>query len=115
MVQEDEKEKATTIAKYFAVIIDGDEYHKVGEEHGIAAYALEEVKEHGIKIEVSKDRWRTYYHYYPVRIIKKEYSLNLIGTDTIEGGNRDKYRKWGETIGLDYTDNESYDWKDHWC
>ena len=39
----------------------------------------------------------------------------LIETETVEGGNRDMYRKWGETIGCDYHDNESRDWKDHWC
>lgn len=107
-------EENETITRYFATIKVGDEYHKEGEVHRIAEYELEGVKERGIRLEINSDRWRTVYHYYPVNIIKKVYRLDLIETATVEGGNRDMYRKWGETIGHDYQDNESYDWKDHW-
>ncbi len=107
-------EENETITRYFVTIKVGDEYHKEGETYRIAEYELEDVKEHGIRLEVSKDRWKTFYHYYPVHISKKVYRLDLISSETVEGGDREKYRSWGETIGYDSVDNETYDWKDHW-
>lgn len=109
-----EMEENDIIVRYFGIITVGDEHHKEGEIHRIYGN-LDDVKEHGIRLEINADRWRTFYHYYPVNIIKKVYRLDLIETETVEGGNRDMYRKWGETIGHDWQDNETYDWKDHWC
>lgn len=107
-------EEYETITKYYAVVKEGDEHHKAGEVCPIAEYQLDDVKKRGIRLKVSEDRWRTCYHYYPVYITKKVYRLDLIEVETLEGGNRDEYRKWGETIGRDYHDNETSDWKDRW-
>ena len=82
-------EENETVARYFVTIKVGDDYHKEGETYRIAEYELEDVKEHGIRLEVSKDRWKTHYHYYPVHISKKVYRLDLISSETVEGGDRE--------------------------
>ena len=75
---------------------------------------LDDVKEHGLRLKVRENKWDTIYHFYPVYIKKKVYRLDLIEIESMPGGDRDKYRKWGETIGYDKVDKEEYDWKEHW-
>ena len=108
-------EEKQTLTKYYAVITDGDKYHKAGEEYLVPPGDLDRVKERGLKLEVWDDRFKTVYHLYPVAITKRVYRLDLIETDTVPGGDRNEYRKWGDTIGYDDIEKESYDWRDHWC
>ena len=69
---------------------------------------LDDVKEHGLRLKVRENKWDTIYHFYPVYIKKKVYRLDLIEIESMPGGDRDKYRKWGETIGYDKVDKKEY-------
>ena len=106
-------EENETITRYYAVITTGDEYHPEGERHLVSPPDIDRVKEQGLCLEILDDRYKTVYHMYPVAITKNIYRLDLIETETVQGGDRSSH--WGQTIGHFRCEKDERDWRDHWC
>ena len=105
-----------TMTVYVATILDGDKYHKAGEEFDVCKWQLDDVKENGLRLPIEDNEFRKdyhFYHWYPVSICKKTYRLDLIEMESIPGGDR-KNNPYEPIIKVDYVDVTDRDWKERW-
>lgn len=92
--------------KYVAEITNGDTYHKSGELYFIRESEIDEVLKNGYRFYESKCGPDGAQIYYPCKIYKREYTITnetTIGTSS------------NTQVKTDYCEDNSYDWKDHWC
>ena len=100
-------ENSDKMTRYYATILVGDEYHKVGEQHTLSPYDLEYTKANGLKLKVEDGDFNIeYYRIYPCSVQVLTYKMTLIeSTSFVCGGGEIKKEK------VDFGD---HDWKDRW-
>lgn len=89
------------IEMYIATIKVGDKYHPEGEEIRVSDFSLDEVLKNGLRLRCEDPEFRddiSVWHWYPVYITKKTYRLDLIGSETMVGGDRSNRPGWEDEI-----------------
>jgi len=97
-----------TIEMYFVKLLVGDEYHKEGEVFKIDKEYVKDIQARGLRLKIENPEFRDdvgVWHWYPVTIVKKTYRLDLIETQTVDGGDRSNRPGWEDEIkheSIDY-------------